>query len=96
MGKTVRKERRRKAGPRFRFGFELDLHGLRADDALALLERTIYSGRHSSILVIHGCGTGILKRETRRFLKNCPLVRSVEFGESMNLPGGDGVTLARL
>ncbi len=71
----------------------LDLHGLTVDDALRRLHGPLYSNRFRSIKVIHGRGSGALKHAIREFVANCALVREVIYGEDLNLPGRDGITL---
>ncbi|OGV59121.1 MAG: hypothetical protein A2X49_02165 [Lentisphaerae bacterium GWF2_52_8] len=77
------------------YDVELDLHGCSSEEALALLEHTVYEHPASSILVIHGRGDGVLRRTVREFAKNSRLVSECEEGELMNLPGGDGVSVLR-
>ena len=47
----------------------------------------------NEVKIIHGKGTGALRRAVREHLDGHPLVSSSEPGEG---PGGDGVTVARL
>jgi hypothetical protein len=37
--------------------------------------------------------TGVLKSAVRAFVRKSPNIKSYEFGENINLPGGDGVTV---
>ncbi|HDQ39462.1 MAG TPA: endonuclease MutS2 [Desulfonatronum sp.] len=75
----------------------LDLRGLRVDEALgrlaAHLDRAILSGV-SQVDIIHGRGTGALRREVHQFLKDFPAVTS--FVVANEDEGGDGVTQARM
>ncbi len=71
----------------------IDLHGLTVDDALRRLNGPLYSGRFRSIKVIHGRGSGALKNAVRQAVRECPLVRQIIYGEDLNLPGRDGVTM---
>jgi len=72
----------------------LDVRGQRAEDALRnieqFLDRCVRNGDESAI-VIHGHGTGAIKRELRDFLKNSPYARSFRPGEAGE--GGDGATV---
>jgi len=74
-------------------GDELDLHGLTVDEALPRLEQFLYTafkaGLHR-VWVVHGKGTGVLRREMRRYLSNHPLVRSFSAADSAH--GGIGAT----
>ena len=47
-----------------------------------------------SARIIHGKGTGTLRREVRGFLAKYPLVKSYE--EAPREQGGEGVTIAHL
>ncbi len=78
------------------FDVELDLHGLTGDEAVAEVEKTLYSMSEESVLIIHGKGDGVLRRRVRALLDEVDLVSRVEFGEDCNLPGGAGVTVAWL
>lgn len=75
----------------------LDLRGMRPEEALSalgtFLDQAILSGVFD-VEIIHGRGTGILRREVHGFLKQFPAVAS--FAVANEDQGGDGVTLARL
>lgn len=72
----------------------LDVRGQRAEEALRnieqFLDRCVRNGDESA-LVIHGHGTGAIKRELRDFLKNSPYAKSFRPGDTGE--GGDGVTV---
>ncbi|MFT3708671.1 MAG: Smr/MutS family protein [Archangium sp.] len=72
----------------------LDVRGQRAEDALRnieqFLDRCVRNGDDAAV-VIHGHGTGAIKRELRDFLKNSPYAKSFRPGEAGE--GGDGVTV---
>ena len=76
---------------------ELDLRGLRRDEALSLLEKqfdgALLAGL-SSFAVIHGKGNGILQEAVQDYLKNCTLVESFAF--SLQEAGGTGRTEVQL
>lgn len=60
------------------------------------VEKTIAANPGRSILVIHGHGTGILRNavpERASGASPCPMVRDYVFGEDINAPGLDGVTV---
>ena len=60
-------------------GEEIDLHRLTVDEALPVLDEFLYTAYQAGlyrVLVIHGKGTGVLRREVGRYLANHPLVRS--------------------
>ena len=76
---------------------ELDLRGLRAEEALASLEsfmdKAVRDGL-SSIRIIHGRGTGALRQAVRENLTRHPLART--FAAETPERGGDGVTVVEL
>ncbi|GHV54509.1 endonuclease MutS2 [Deltaproteobacteria bacterium] len=75
----------------------LDLRGLRADMAIAELERfldaVIVAGQ-TEVEIIHGRGTGALRREVHTHLKNYPPVLS--YCTAPEDRGGDGMTIVAL
>lgn len=76
---------------------ELDLRGMRADEALAALERWLDDALLAGLAegrVIHGKGTGALRQAVTEFLAQRPYVEGFRLGESGE--GGDGVTVVRL
>lgn len=77
--------------------YELDLRGLRVHEAIENLERhlDIAIAKHEkSIRVIHGKGTGALKRAVQEFLHSHPVIKSYRRGEQGE--GDFGVTIATL
>lgn len=75
----------------------VDLHGLFADEAIERLERAIndaLEAGHERLLVVHGKGTGILRREVREALKYHPNVATFQFATLQE--GGEGATMATL
>jgi DNA mismatch repair protein MutS2 len=65
-----------------------------AEEALArFLDRMILEGA-SSVLIIHGHGTGALRQTVRLILKGTPQIRHFRPGGQGE--GGDGVTVAFL
>lgn len=76
---------------------EIDVRGLYPEDAIYELEayiRKAVSAGLEEVLIIHGHGTGVLKREIRKWLKKQKYVKDSFPG--MEYPGGDGVTVAKL
>ncbi|MFC1954285.1 Smr/MutS family protein [Chloroflexota bacterium] len=56
---------------------ELDLHGMRVDEAIPSLISFIndsYKARERVVWIIHGKGTGVLREEVRQYLNNNSLV----------------------
>ncbi|MDY0307008.1 MAG: Smr/MutS family protein, partial [Desulfovibrionaceae bacterium] len=75
----------------------LDLRGQRADEALRLLERFLDDALlrgTGSVEIIHGRGTGALRREVHEFLRQSPAVNA--FALAPEDRGGDGMTEATL
>ena len=75
----------------------LNLLGLRVDEGLAEVDRflDLASTRGFSIVtIIHGLGTGALKKAVTELLKNHPLIATMRPGASAE--GGAGVTVAEL
>ncbi len=75
----------------------LDVRGMRADEAIAATERFLDAQieRDGDVAyVIHGHGTGALKKELRRWLETSPYVRASRPAEQHQ--GGDGVTAVLL
>ena len=72
-----------------------DLHGMYSQEAMELVARMISSHPRSSILIIHGNGTGVLRNAVRGALKahRFPTVRDYFFGEDIGAPGLDGSTV---
>ena len=75
---------------------EIDLRGQRVDEAVENVEGWLNDAALASmspVRIIHGKGTGALRRAVREFLEGHPLVESAASGEG---PGGDGVTVVEL
>jgi len=75
----------------------LNLIGLRVEEALGELERFLdRAGVNgpSVVTIIHGLGTGALKRAVTAYLKGHPLVSATRTGEPAE--GGAGVTVTEL
>ncbi|MDP6667387.1 MAG: Smr/MutS family protein, partial [Dehalococcoidia bacterium] len=76
---------------------EIDLHGMRAHEAITLIENHLqrcHDSRLHIARVNHGHGTGVLKQITRDTMSGSPLVArhyAASYGD-----GGDGVTIAEM
>ena len=80
-----------------RASVQLDLHGLRAEEAVEKLDLFLSDALiagFDEVLVYHGIGTGKLAYAVREFLKQHPKVRS--FGDAPANMGGMGATVVRL
>jgi len=74
-----------------------DVRGLRAEDAVREIELFLdraYSEGPTQLLIVHGHGTGALKRSIREALETSPYVATFRGGERHE--GGDGVTVVEL
>ncbi len=76
---------------------ELDIHGMRVEEALTELERyiddAVLSGLHY-VTINHGKGTGVLRGVVQQSLRENRSVRGVRRGNTSE--GGDGVTIVEL
>ena len=76
---------------------EIDLRGLLGDEAIAQTERflddAIVAGLHR-VDIIHGKGTGALRKRITEFLKTYPHIKGYRLGEWNE--GGSGVTVVEL
>ncbi|MEN6567764.1 MAG: endonuclease MutS2 [Veillonellales bacterium] len=76
---------------------QIDVRGMTVEEAEEVLGKylddVLLAGLHQ-VLVIHGKGTGALRKGVRSYLKNHHLVRDISIGEVNE--GGDGATVVRL
>ena len=78
-------------------GLELNLRGLRVEEATPRLDKYLddaYLAGLPKVRIVHGKGTGALRRLVRETLGEHPLVASFRPGDRHE--GGDGVTIAEL
>lgn len=78
-------------------GMELDLRGMRAEDALDKLDAYLaeaYASGMPFVRIIHGKGTGRLRQVIREALRDSACVSTYEEGGEKE--GGEGVTIAHL
>lgn len=90
--RTEKREGREEMAPE-----ALKLIGLRVDEALSRLEPFLNHAslaERKEVTIIHGMGTGILRKAVREYLTGHPLVEQFRSGELSE--GGDGVTIATL
>jgi len=76
---------------------EINLLGLRVHEALPRLEAFLDQAalnQQPSVRIVHGLGTGALKRAVREYLANSPYCAS--YSEGSRAEGGGGVTIAEL
>jgi DNA mismatch repair protein MutS2 len=77
--------------------YQLDVRGMRLEEALARLEQQIDRALVSGLTefsIVHGLGEGVLQRGIHDFLKNSPQVKDYHF--SAPEQGGFGRTVVRL
>ena len=82
--------------PRRGLSTEVDLRGMRVDEALRRVDEALNDASldgANSVRLIHGKGTWALRTAIREYLHGHPLAISVQDGEGA---GGDGVTVAEL
>ncbi len=89
----------RKAAPAQEDGatMRLDVRGQRAPDAIAAAERFLDKALRagfSELEIVHGRGTGALRRELQEFLRAHPAVASATLAPEDR--GGDGMTIVVL
>lgn len=75
----------------------LDMRGMNSDEGLSLLEKALDEallGAHSSLVVVHGHGTGRLKAAVRSYLRETNY--SISFRPGKRGEGGDGVTMVEM
>lgn len=78
-------------------GLELEIRGWRVEDALERLDKYLdeaYLARLPFVRIIHGKGTGRLRRAVRELLAGHPQVRDFRPGDQFE--GGEGVTVVYL
>ncbi|MEW4272757.1 endonuclease MutS2 [Priestia megaterium] len=81
-------------GKDYHVNLELDLRGERYENALIRVEKYIDDAllaNYPRVSIIHGKGTGALRKGVQEYLKNHRSVKNIRFGESSE--GGSGVTV---
>jgi DNA mismatch repair protein MutS2 len=76
---------------------EIDLRGMTGEEALAAVDRFLDGATLAalhSVNIIHGKGTGVLRRRITEFLQGDPRVSSFRLGEWNE--GGTGATIVEL
>jgi DNA mismatch repair protein MutS2 len=85
------------SGPPQSPGIEVDLRGMTTEEALPRVDKHLDSASLVGlpwVRIIHGHGTGVLKRAVRDMLSGHPLVKSYVAGKPQE--GGEGVTVAHM
>lgn len=81
-------------GKDYHVNLELDLRGERYENALIRVEKYIDDAllaNYPRVSIIHGKGTGALRKGVQEYLKNHRSVKNIRFGEVSE--GGSGVTV---
>ena len=92
--RTTRKVIRSKSGSVTR---EVDLRGLNLEEAIMKVEKYLDDAcmaGHDEVTIIHGIGTGVLRKGIKEWLKKNPHVKSMRDGQYGE--GGIGVTIVKI
>ena len=76
---------------------ELNVIGLHVDEAMSEVGKyldNVRLKRFSQVRIIHGFGTGALKRAIHEYLKKCDFVAEFRLGDQHE--GGGGATVVKL
>ncbi len=79
------------------WSIDCDVRGLTAEDAIGFIDKFLDDAMMSNVNtvnVIHGLGTGVLKKAIRTHLKGLPYVKN--FYPAPAIEGGDGKTIVQL
>ena len=79
------------------FKHQIDVRGLRADEAIPVVDRFIDDALvlgYNEVSILHGRGDGILRRFIRDYLKQYNYVKKMVNEHEER--GGDGITLVTL
>ncbi|MCR5717211.1 MAG: endonuclease MutS2 [Lachnospiraceae bacterium] len=82
-------------GKAFSVSSEINLLGLTADEAIMQLDKYLddaYLAHLSTVRIVHGKGTGVLRKAVQQYLKKCKIIDSYRLGEFGE--GDAGVTIA--
>jgi len=78
-------------------GLSLDLRGKRADEVNDLIDSYIskcIQANFSEVSIIHGFGTGVVRKMVQEYLKKSPYIKSFRYGGEGE--GLNGVTIVKL
>lgn len=79
------------------FSIELNLLGYRVDEALVMVDKYLDNALYAKVYevrIIHGVGTGALRKAVQSYLKSSRLVEDYRYG--MQSEGGLGATVVKL
>lgn len=95
--KKLREKRLSGYNPTAHIGLSLDLRGKRYEEVKELMDTYLDQallGNLESVSIIHGFGTGAIRKAVWEYLKTCPFVKSYRYGQEGE--GLNGVTVVKL
>ncbi len=95
--KKLREKRLSGYNPTAHVGLSLDLRGKRYEEVKELMDTYLDQallGNLESVSIIHGFGTGAIRKAVWEYLKTCPFVKSYRYGQEGE--GLNGVTVVKL
>ncbi|MDE6241435.1 MAG: endonuclease MutS2 [Anaeroplasmataceae bacterium] len=95
--KPQKKTRMSGYNPASHASLSLDLRGKRYEEVKDLMDSYLDQailGNLESVSIIHGFGTGVIRKAVWEYLKNCPYVKSYRYGQEGE--GLNGVTVVKL
>ncbi len=95
MMQSSKKSGKLRMGKAFSVSSEINLLGLTADEAIMQLDKYLddaYLAHLSSVRIVHGKGTGVLRKAVQQYLKKSKIIDSFRLGEFGE--GDAGVTIA--
>lgn len=93
----IQSQRNKVIAPKNSVGVSLDLHGLRAEEAVERVDKFISDcllAGYDEVLIYHGIGSGILSKVIKDFLSTHPKV--VSFSDAPPQMGGFGAKVVKL
>lgn len=95
--KQVKQTRLSGYSPTSHIGLSLDLRGKRYEEVEFLMDQYLDQailGNLEQVSIIHGFGTGTIRKAVQEYLKKCPYVKSYRYGQEGE--GLNGVTVVKL
>lgn len=95
--KSVKQTRASGYNPASHASLSLDLRGKRYEEVKDLMDQYFDQailGNLETVSIIHGFGTGTIRKAVWEYLKNCPYAKSYRFGQEGE--GLNGVTIVKL
>ena len=79
------------------FNNKIDVRGYNTEDAIYEIDKFLddsFIANLNEVTIVHGKGTGVLRKNISDFLRKHKLVKSFSFGKYNE--GGDGATIVKL